>query len=161
MLLQVVLLAVEFVLVESELLASFVDEFVPPATRLDSVLPLQVELVAFLVQSFELFGCLVKFNLGRLGLSDLLLKLFALVSNFDGQLLDLQSQLLDFGLVSSAVLFKSEVVLLLLSGCKGPLLEFLLVPVHFQFELVHPFVGLEDHILDVVQTVLLVGNALL
>ena len=39
--------------------------------------------------------------------------------------------------------------------------EFFLVPVHFKFELVHALVGLENHVLDVVQTVLLVSDALL
>jgi len=41
------------------------------------------------------------------------------------------------------------------------LFEFFLVPVHFKFELVHALVGLENHVLDVVQTVLLVSDALL
>lgn len=35
-----------------------------------------------------------------------------------------------------------------------------LVPVHFQFKLVHAFVGFKDHILYVVKAVLLVGDAL-
>jgi hypothetical protein len=48
-----------------------------------------------------------------------------------------------------------------LDGGERPLLELLLIPVHLKLELVHLLVRLEDHILDVVQAVLLVGHALL
>jgi hypothetical protein len=160
-LLQIVLLAVQFILVEPELLSGFVDQFVTSAARLHCVLPLQVELVTFLVQSFELLCRLVQFDLSGLGFSNFLLQLFALVSHFDGQLLNLEGQFFDFSFVSSAVFLKSQVVFFLLSGSQSPLLEFFLVPIHFQFELIHPFVCLEDHVLDVVQTVLLVSDALL
>ena len=39
--------------------------------------------------------------------------------------------------------------------------QLLLVPVHFKFELVHALVGLKDHILNVVEAVLLISDALL
>lgn len=82
------------------------------------------------------------------------------MADFDGQLFNLEGELLDLGLVSTTILLESEVIFLLLASGKGPLLEFLLIPVHFKFELVHSFVGLEDHVLDVVEAVLLVGDTL-
>jgi hypothetical protein len=48
-----------------------------------------------------------------------------------------------------------------LSGSESPLLKFLLVPIHFKFELVHALIRFEDHVLDVVEAVLLVSNPLL
>lgn len=113
------------------------------------------------MQTFEFFGSLVQFDLGGLGLGDLLLKLLALVADFNGQLLDLEGKLLDLGLVSTAVLLEGEVILLLLSGGEGPLFQLLLIPVHLQFELVHALVSLENHILNVVQAILLVRDSLL
>ena len=152
---------VELVLLSAEVFAGLVDEFVALAGVFDGVLPLQVQLVALLMQTFEFLGGFVELDLRGLRLSDLLFELLAFVGDFDGELLDLQRELLDFGLVSAAVLLEGEVVLFLLTGGEGPLLQLLLVPVHLEFELVHAFVGLEDHVLDVVEAVLLVGNALL
>ena len=152
---------VELVLLSAEVFAGLVDEFVALAGVFDGVLPLQVQLVALLMQTFEFLGGFVELDLSGLRLSDLLFELLAFVGDFDGELLDLQRELLDFGLVSAAVLLEGEVVLFLLTGGEGPLLQLLLVPVHLEFELVHAFVGLEDHVLDVVEAVLLVGNALL
>ena len=145
----------------AEVLTDLVDQLVTLARVLDGLLPLQVELMAFLMKPFEFFGSFVKFNLGGLGLRHFLLKLLALVAHFNRELLNLESEFLDLGLVSAAVLLKGEVVLLLLTGGEGPLLELLLVPVHFQFELVHALISLEDHVLDVVEAVLLVSDALL
>lgn len=113
------------------------------------------------MEAFEFLSGLIKLNLSGLGLSNLLFELFAFVADFDGQLFNLESELLDLGLVSTTVLLKGEVVLFLLASGKGPLFEFLLIPVHLKFELVHTFVGLEDHVLDVVEAVLLVSNTLL
>jgi len=152
---------VKLVLLSAEVFAGLVDEFVALAGVFDGVLPLQVQLVALLMQTFEFLGGFVELDLRGLRLSDLLFELLAFVADFDGELLDLQRELLDFGLVSAAVLLEGEVVLFLLTGGEGPLLQLLLVPVHLEFELVHAFVGLEDHVLDVVEAVLLVGNALL
>jgi hypothetical protein len=117
--------------------------------------------MSFCVQSLELFGGLVELDLGSLGLSDLLLEFLRLPRDLDGQLLDVQGQLLDLRLISAAILLKSQVVLLLLPGGESPLLKLLLIPVHLKLELVHLLVRLEDHVLDVVQAVLLVSHALL
>lgn len=111
------------------------------------------------MESLELLGGLVEFNLGSLGLSDLFLELRSLACHLDGKFFDLKSEFLDLGLISASVLLESQVVLFLLSGCKRPLLKLFLVPIHLQLELVHFFVGLENHVLDVVKAVLLVGDA--
>lgn len=113
------------------------------------------------MQPFEFLSRLVKLNLSCLRLRYLLLELLCLTSNLNRQFLDLKSQLLDFSLISATELLKSQVVLFFLAGGKRPLLQLLLVPVHLQLELVHPLVGLEYHILNVVQPVLLVGDPLL
>lgn len=160
-LLELVLLFIKLVLLLAEVLTDLVDQLVTLAGVLDGLLPLQIKLVAFLVQPFEFLGGFIELNLGGLGLSHLLLELLALVAHFDREFLNLEGQLLDLGLVSAAVLLQGEVVLLLLTGSEGPLLQLLLVPVHLQFELVHALVGLEDHVLDVVEAVLLVSDALL
>ena len=94
-----------------------------------------------------------------MGLGNFLLELLVLLGDLDGELLDLERQFLDLGLISTAILLERQVILLLLSGGEGPLLELFLVPVHLKFELIHLLVGLEDHVLDVVQTVLLVSDA--
>ena len=159
--LQLGLLVVEVVLVHTESLALVRDQGVAAAGVLNGFLPLEVELMALLVETFEFLGCFVKLDLSGLGFSNLLLQLAALAANLNGELLDLEGELLDLGLVSASVLLESEVVLLLLAGSEGPLFELLLVPVHFQLKLVHLLVGLEDHVLDVVQAVLLVRDPLL
>ena len=90
-----------------------------------------------------------------------MLEFLRLPGHFDCELFDVKSQLFDLGLVSTTILLKGEVILLLLSGSEGPLFELLLVPVHLELELVHLLICLEDHVLDVVQSVLLVSHALL
>ena len=62
--------------------------------------------MALSVESFELFGSFVELDLSSLCLSNFLLKLSSLASNFDGELLDLEGELLDLGLISSSVLFE-------------------------------------------------------
>ena len=138
-----------------------VDKLVTTAGVLDCFLPLQIKLVALLVQAFELLCCFVKLDLSSLGFGNLLFKLLALRADFNSQLFDLQSQLLDLCFIGAPVFFKRKVIFFFLSGGKSPLLEFFLVPVHFKFELIHALVSLEDHVLNVVQTVLLVGDSLL
>ena len=117
--------------------------------------------MALLVKAFEFLSRFVELDLGGLGLSHLLLQLLALVADFDGELLNLEGELLDLGFVGTTVLFESKVIFLLLTSGKGPLLELLLVPVHLKFKLIHALVSLENHVLDVVEAVLLVGNTLL
>ena len=113
------------------------------------------------VQSFEFLCGLVELNLGSLSLSDFLLELVSFLSNLDGKFLNLEGKLLDLGFISSSVLLQSEVIFFLLSGGKSPLLQLLLIPVHLELELIHALVGLEDHVLDIVESVLLVGDSLL
>lgn len=82
------------------------------------------------VQTSELLSGLVQLNLGGLGLGDLLLELLGLAGDLDGELLDVECELLDLGLVRAPVLLKSQVVLLLLPCSQSPLLQLLLIPVH-------------------------------
>lgn len=96
-----------------------------------------------------------------LGLRNFLFELFTLAANLNGELFDLKCELLDLGFVGASVLLECEVIFLFLPGCKRPLLQFLLVPVHLQLKLVHTLVGFKDHVLNVVQAILLVGNPLL
>lgn len=161
MLLVFVLFALQPALCVSVLHTSLVNELISSTGVFDGVLPLEVELVALLVQTFKFLCGFVKLNLGGLSLCNFLLEFIRLASHFHGQFFDLKSQLLDFGFISPAELLQSEVVFLLLSGGKRPLLQLLLVPVHLELKLVHAFVGLEDHVLDVVQAILLVRNSLL
>jgi len=154
-------LVVKEVLVNSECLTFLGDKSITTAGVFNGFLPLEIELMALLMKSFEFFGGFVKFNLGGLGFSDFLFKFTALTTHLDGKFFDLKSKLLNLGLVGASILFQCEVVLFLLASGEGPLFKFLLVPVHFKFELVHPFVSFEYHVLDVVETILLVGNPLL
>ena len=117
--------------------------------------------MALRMKSFELLGGFIELNLSSLCLSNFLLEFCSLSSNFDGKLLNLKSKFLDLSLISSSVLLESQVILFLLSGRKRPLLQFFLVPVHLKFELVHLLIRLENLILDVVETILLVSNSLL
>jgi len=113
------------------------------------------------MHAFELLGGLIELDLCGLSLSDLLLEFLGLACDLDGKFLDVKGEFLDLGLVSPSVLFECEVILFLLSGSECPLFELLLVPVHLKLELIHLFIGLEDHVLDVVETVLLVSDPLL
>lgn len=160
-LLKVVFLGVKLILAVAEVLASLVDQFIATARIFDGFLPLEVKLVTFLVEAFEFLSRLVELNLSGLGLSDLLLELLAFVADLDCQLLNLEGKLLNFGLVSTTVLLESEVVFFLLTGGESPLLQLFLIPVHLEFELVHALVSLENHILDIVEAILLVGDTLL
>ena len=94
-----------------------VNELVTTSAVLNSVLPLQVKFVSLLMQSFEFFGGLVKFDLSSLSLGYFLFELVSFASNLNGEFLDLKSQLLDFGLISSAELLKCEVIFFLLASC--------------------------------------------
>ena len=160
-LLMLILLALQPALGVTVLDTSLIDKLITATTVLDGVLPLQVKFVSLLMEAFEFFGGLVKFNLGGLSFSDLLLELVSLAGNLDGELFDLEGQLLNLGLISSSEFLKSEVILFLLAGGKSPLLQLLLIPIHLKLELIHALVGLEDHVLDVVESVLLVCDSLL
>jgi len=155
-----VLLALQPTLAVTVLDASLVDELITAATIFNGVLPLKVKLVPLLMQPFEFLSSLIELDLRGLGFSNFLLELLSFTSNFNRQFFDLKSQLLDLGFISTAEFFKSQVIFLLLAGSERPLLQLLLVPIHLQLELIHSLVGLEDHILNVVQPILLVGDPL-
>jgi hypothetical protein len=159
--LKIISLLVQEVFGRAILLTSLVDKLITLSGILNGVLPLKVKLMSFSMKSLELLSGLIELDLCSLSLGNLLLELFGLSSDLDGQLLDVQGQLLDFSLISTAILLEGQVVLFLLSGSKSPLLELLLIPVHLKLELVHLLVCLEDHVLDVIETVLLVGHTLL
>jgi hypothetical protein len=106
--------------------------------------------MAFLMETFKLFSGLIKFDLSGLSFRYFLFELLAFVSHFDRKFFDLKSQLFNLGFVSTAILFKSQVVFLFLAGSERPLFEFFLVPVHFKFKLVHTLISFEYHVLDVV-----------
>jgi hypothetical protein len=106
-LLELRLPGIKFIFKLTELLSGLADEFVPTATVFNSVLPLEVELVALLVKPLELFRRFVQFDLGRLSLCDFLLKLFAFVTDFDSQFFDLERKFFNFSLVSTSVFFES------------------------------------------------------
>jgi hypothetical protein len=159
--LKIISLLVKEVFGRPILLTSLVDQLITLSGILNSVLPLKIQLMSFGMKSLELLSGLIELDLCSLSLGDLLLELLRLSGDLNGQLLDVQGQLLDFGLISTAILLEGQVVLLLLSGSEGPLLELLLIPVHLKLELVHLLVCLEDHVLDVIQAVLLVGHTLL
>lgn len=113
------------------------------------------------MQAFKFLSSLVQLDLGGLGLCNFLFELFTLAANLNGELFDLKCKFLDLGFIGASVLLKGEVVFLFLPRCKRPLLQLLLIPVHLQLKLVHTLVGFEDHVLNVVQAILLVGNPLL
>ena len=140
-------------------LTCFIDEGVSSLDVLNGFLPLEVELVTFLVESAEFFSGFVELDLGRLGLGDFVFELLGLASDLNRELLDLEGQLFDLGLIRASVLFHGQVVLFFLTGGERPLLKLLLVPIHLQFELVHALVRLKDHVLNIVQAILLVGDS--
>ena len=74
----------------AELFTGLVDQFIASLRILNGILPLEVQLVSLLMQTLKLMRCLVKLNLCGLCLSNFLLQLLALVSNFNGQLLNLK-----------------------------------------------------------------------
>ena len=78
-----ILLALKPALSVTILYTSFINKLITAAGVLNGVLPLQIELVALLMQSFKFFSCFVELNLGGLCLSHLLLKLISLTSNLD------------------------------------------------------------------------------
>ena len=113
------------------------------------------------MQTLEFLSGLIELNLRGLSFGYFLLKLLAFVANFNREFFDLKGKFFDFGLVSSPVLLQSQIIFLLLACCQCPLLKLLLVPVHFKFKLVHSFVRFKNHVLDIVETVLLISYALL
>ena len=113
------------------------------------------------MESLELLSSLIELNLGSLSLSNFFLKLVSLLGNLYSKLFNLKSELLDLGLICSSVLLKSKIIFLLLSGSEGPLLQLLLIPVHFKFELIHLLIGFEDHILNVIESILLISDSVI
>ena len=149
-LLMLILLALKPAFSVTILHTSFINKLITAAGVLNGVLPLQIKLVALLMQSFKFFGCFVELNLCGLCLSHLLLKLISLAGNLNSKFLDLKGKLLDFGFISTSELLQGQVIFFLLARGKSPLLQLLLIPVHLQFELVHALICLKDHVLDIV-----------
>jgi len=105
----------------SVLHTSLVNELVSAARVLNSVLPLEIKLMPFLMQPFELFCGFVKLDLRRLRLGNFLLQLACFASHLNSQFFDLKRQFLNLGLVSSPKLLQSQVVFFLLPRGKCPL----------------------------------------
>ena len=105
-LLMLILFAFEPTLGIAILDTSLVDQLVTTSAVFNSVLPLQVKFVSLLMQPFEFFGSLVKFDLSSLGLGYFLLELVSFTSNLNSELLDLEGELLDLGLISAAELLE-------------------------------------------------------
>jgi len=129
-LLVLVLFALEPALGVTILHTCLVDEFITAARVFNGVLPLQVQLVALLMQTFEFLCGLVQLNLGGLSFSHFLLQLLCFASHLNCKFFNLKGEFLDFGLISSSELLEGKVVFLLLAGGECPLLQLLLVPVH-------------------------------
>ena len=161
MVLEVVTFLVEEILGRTVLLTGLIDQFIALPRVFDCILPLKVQLMSLCMKSLELLCGLIKLDLGGLSLCHLLFKFFSLPGYLNSKFFDVKSKFLNLGLISTAILLEGQVILFLLSGSEGPLLELLLVPVHLKLELIHLLVCLEDHILDIVQTILLIGHALL
>ena len=113
------------------------------------------------MKSLEFFGGFIELNLCSLSLCNFLLKLCSFSRYFNGELLNLEGEFLDLCLISASILLESQVIFFLLSGSERPLFQFLLVPIHLKFELIHFLIGFEDLILNVVKAILLVSNPLL
>ena len=124
-------------------------------------LPLQIQLMSLSMKPFELFCCLIQFYLCCLSFSNLFLKFCCLSSNLNCKFFYIESQFLYFSLICSSILFQCQIILLFLSSCKCPLFQFFLIPVHFKLILIHFLICFEDHILNVIQSILLISYPLL
>ena len=61
--------------------------------------------MALLMESAEFFGGLVKLDLGGLSFSDFVLELLGFAGDLDRELLNLEGEFFDLGLVGTPVLF--------------------------------------------------------
>jgi hypothetical protein len=89
--------------------------------------------VPLIVLPLKLLSCLIEFDLGGLGLSDLFFEIGLFPANLDRQLFDLEVEIFDLGIILLPVFLEGDVVLLLLLASNRPLLQLLLVPVQLQF----------------------------
>mmetsp|Transcript_64854 Transcript_64854/g.154847 ORF Transcript_64854/g.154847 Transcript_64854/m.154847 type:complete len:238 (-) Transcript_64854:495-1208(-) len=111
---------------------------------LNSFFPLRNQLSPFLMQLSEDLSSLVHFDL--LGLCvrnlvrELLLPLCVLISQF----LNGHGQLPHLRLVGPVVLLQCSFIFFFLLGCDGPLFKLLLVPIHFQLELVELLIATHE-----------------
>lgn len=87
-----------------ELLSYNLQVFVSLGRSLNCLSPLEVKVVPLNVKSFELLCSLVQLNLSSLGLCDLLVELLLFLGHENSEVLDLELEFLDLGLVSSSVL---------------------------------------------------------
>mmetsp|Transcript_36979 Transcript_36979/g.102768 ORF Transcript_36979/g.102768 Transcript_36979/m.102768 type:complete len:336 (+) Transcript_36979:1838-2845(+) len=119
-----------------------------------SLLPLRDELLPVFMQLSKQLGSLIHLYLPRLRLCDLVCQLLALAVILHSQLFNGQRQLADLRVIGTAVLLKCELVLLLLPGSYGPLLQLFLVPVQLQLVLVELLVASHELIRVAVDLVL-------
>lgn len=117
--------------------------------------------MSFLMKSFKLFSSLIKLDLGCLSFCNFLFELICFTRDFNCELLNLKCELFYFGFISPSIFFQSQVIFLFLSCSKCPLFKLFLVPIHFKFKLIHALISFENHVLNVVETILLVGYSLL
>jgi len=119
-----------------ELVLEFVHFILLLQIDVASPLPLLVHFVALLVRLAQFLRHRVQLNLRGLRLGDFLVNVDLAFVVVDCELLDGEREFLDLDFVLPALLLQSEVVFLLLAGGQRPLLQLVLVPIHFQFKLV-------------------------
>jgi hypothetical protein len=138
-----------------KLFADSVDVLISVSNSFGDFLPLGEEDVPLVVLFFEFFSCFVEFDLTGLGGCDFLVELLLFSGDFESELFDLEIELSNFGVIFFSVFLENHIVLLFLFAGDGPLFEFLLVPVEFEFYLFDFFVSPKDSDLDVVEPLLI------
>lgn len=103
---------------------------------------------------FELLGCFVQLDLSSLGRSQFFLEFLLFPAHLHCQLLNLQVELSDFGVVFLSIFLEGDVVFLFLLASDGPLFQFFLVPVEFQLNLFYLLIDPEDAHLHVIEAFL-------
>jgi hypothetical protein len=117
--------------------------------------------MSFSMKSLELFCSFIKFDLRCLCLSYFFFKFLSFLCNFNSKFLNIQGQFFNLSFISSSIFFHSQVIFFFLSCSKCPLFKFFLIPIHFKLKLIHLLIGFEDHILNIVESILLISNSLL
>lgn len=152
------LIGVDLIHEGRKLFADSVDVLISVGDGFGNFLPLGEENVSLVVLFFEFFSGFVEFDLTGLGGRDFLVELLLFSGDFESEFFDLEVELSDFGVIFFSVFLEDDVVLLFLFTSDGPLFEFLLVPVEFEFDLFDFFVGPEDSDLNVIESLLIFGD---
>ena len=113
----------------SHFLSYFEDILVSSSNNFGHILPFFKEFMSVIMFFLEFLCCFVQLYLSGLRGSDLFVKFALFPPDFNRQLLDLQVELPDFGVVFLPVLLEGDVVFFFLLAGDGPLLKFFLVPV--------------------------------